>query len=169
MKSVTFSETALTLERITDWQPWQVKKWIDVVKKKKIKACGILVEFARDDNNKRTSCRLDNQRLLIFQKRTFKELYTGIPSDNWVIVLYLQTVANIYSNSDLCYNKTPKVVSVGCVGPWKHNGVLSEFGKIRETGKTCHVMSTQATISPQSTSPFCFLLFPTTFDTCYAS
>ena len=38
-------------------------------------------------------------------------------------------------------NKTPKVVSVGCVGPWKHNGVLSEFGKIRETGKMCHVMS----------------------------
>ena len=68
--------------------------------------CGILVEFARDDNNKRTSCRSDNQlRLLIFQKQTFKELYTGIPSDNWVIVLYLQTVANIYSNSDLCYNK----------------------------------------------------------------
>ena len=39
-------------------------------------------------------------------------------------------------------NKTPKVVSVGCVGPWNHiNGVLSEFGKIRETGKMCHVMS----------------------------
>ena len=38
-------------------------------------------------------------------------------------------------------NKTPKVVSVGCVGLWKHNGVLSEFGKIRETGKICHVMS----------------------------
>ena len=38
-------------------------------------------------------------------------------------------------------NKTPKVVSVGCVGLWKHNGVLSEFGKIRETGKMCHVMS----------------------------
>ena len=38
-------------------------------------------------------------------------------------------------------NKTPKVVSVGCVGLWKHNSVLSEFGKIRETGKMCHVMS----------------------------
>ena len=38
-------------------------------------------------------------------------------------------------------NKTPKVVSVGCVVLWKHNGVLSEFGKIRETGKMCHVMS----------------------------
>ena len=38
-------------------------------------------------------------------------------------------------------NKTPKVVSVGCVGLWKHNGILSEFGKIRETGKMCHVMS----------------------------
>ena len=37
-------------------------------------------------------------------------------------------------------DKTPKVVSVGCVGLWKHNGVLSEFGKIRETGKMCHVM-----------------------------
>ena len=44
-------------------------------------------------------------------------------------------------------NKTPKVVSVGCVGPWKHNGVLYECGKIRETGKMCHVMSTQSTIS----------------------
>ena len=38
-------------------------------------------------------------------------------------------------------NKTPNVVSVGCVGLLKHNGVLSEFGKIRETGKMCHVMS----------------------------
>ena len=38
-------------------------------------------------------------------------------------------------------NKTSKVVSVGCVGLGKHNGVLSEFGKIRETGKMCHVMS----------------------------
>ena len=38
-------------------------------------------------------------------------------------------------------NKTPKVVSVECVGLWKHNGVQSEFGKIRETGKMCHVMS----------------------------
>ena len=38
-------------------------------------------------------------------------------------------------------NKTPKVASVGCVGLWKHNGVLSELKKIRETGKMCHVMS----------------------------
>ena len=38
-------------------------------------------------------------------------------------------------------NKTPNVVSVECVGLLKHNGVLSEFGKIRETGKMCHVMS----------------------------
>ena len=37
-------------------------------------------------------------------------------------------------------NKTPIVVSVGCFAPCKHNGVLSEFGKIRETGKMCHVM-----------------------------
>ena len=38
-----------------------------------------------------------------------------------------------------CYitNKTPKVVSEGCIGLWEHNGVLSEFGKIRETGKMC--------------------------------
>ena len=42
---------------------------------------------------------------------------------------------------DFTKNKTPKVVSVGCVGLWKHNSVLSEFGKIRETGKMCHVMS----------------------------
>ena len=38
-------------------------------------------------------------------------------------------------------NKRPKVVSVGCVGLWKHNGFLSECGKIRETRKMCHVMS----------------------------
>ena len=35
-------------------------------------------------------------------------------------------------NPKITTNKTPKVVSVGCVGLWKHNGVLSEFGKIRE-------------------------------------
>ena len=62
----------------------------------------MLVDFARDDNNKLSS---DNQKSLIFQKQTFKELYTGIPKDNWVIVLYLQTIANICSNSDLGYNK----------------------------------------------------------------
>ena len=46
------------------------------------------------------------------------------------------------SDTRLISNKTPKVVSVGCVGLWKHNGVLSEFKKIREiTGKMCHVMS----------------------------
>ena len=44
-------------------------------------------------------------------------------------------------NSFLNNNKTPKVVSVGCVGLWKNKGVLYEFGKIRETGKMCHVMS----------------------------
>ena len=38
-------------------------------------------------------------------------------------------------------NKTPKVVPLGCVGLWKHNGVLSEFGKISKIGKMCHVMS----------------------------
>ena len=38
-------------------------------------------------------------------------------------------------------NKTPKVVPVGCIGLWKHNGVLSEFGKIRKIRKMCHVMS----------------------------
>ena len=37
--------------------------------------------------------------------------------------------------------KQDAYVSVGCVGLWKHNGVLSEFGKIRETGKMSHVMS----------------------------
>ena len=26
-------------------------------------------------------------------------------------------------------HKTPKVVPVGCIGLWKHNGILSEFGK----------------------------------------
>ena len=26
----------------------------------------------------------------------------------------------------------PNVVPMGCIGLWKHSGVLSEFGKIRE-------------------------------------
>ena len=38
-------------------------------------------------------------------------------------------------------NKTPKVVPVGCIGLWKHNSVPSEFGKITESGKMCHVIS----------------------------
>ena len=32
--------------------------------------------------------------------------------------------------SDFTKNKTPKVVSVRCVGLWKHHDVLSEFGKL---------------------------------------
>ena len=38
-------------------------------------------------------------------------------------------------------NKRSKVVPVGCIGLWKHNGVPSEFRKIREIGKMCHIMS----------------------------
>ena len=38
-------------------------------------------------------------------------------------------------------NKMPKVIPMGCIGLWKHNGVLSEFGKIRKIRKMCHVMS----------------------------
>ena len=38
-------------------------------------------------------------------------------------------------------NKMPNVIPVECIGLWKHNGVLSEFGKIRKIGKMCHVMS----------------------------
>ena len=41
---------------------------------------------------------------------------------------------------DIDYNKTLEVVPVGGIGLWKHSGVLSEFGKIREIGK-CHVLS----------------------------
>ena len=44
-----------------------------------------------------------------------------------------------YEKAVLNSRKTPRVVSVGWVALWKHNGVLSEFGKIRETGKMCHV------------------------------
>ena len=36
------------------------------------------------------------------------------------------------STQNFTEDKTPKVVSVGCVGLWKHNDVLSEFGKIRK-------------------------------------
>ena len=35
-------------------------------------------------------------------------------------------------------NKTPKVVSVGCVGLWKHNGVLS---RLMEQNKTKHSLA----------------------------
>ena len=35
----------------------------------------------------------------------------------------------------------PKVIPMGCIGLWKHNGVLSEFGKISEIGKMCHIVS----------------------------
>ena len=35
----------------------------------------------------------------------------------------------------------PHVVLMGCIGLWKHSGVLSEFGKIREIGNMCHVTS----------------------------
>ena len=34
--------------------------------------------------------------------------------------------------------KTPKVVSVGCVGLWKHNGVLS---RLMEQNKTKHPLA----------------------------
>ena len=36
------------------------------------------------------------------------------------------------------WNKTPKVVSVGCVGLWKHNGVLS---RLMEQNKTKHPLA----------------------------
>ena len=51
------------------------------------------------------------------------------------------TSPGLSANLGFIPNKTSKVVSVGCVGLWKNNGVLSKFGKIRETGKMCHVMS----------------------------
>ena len=35
-------------------------------------------------------------------------------------------------------NKTPKVVSVGCIGLWKHNGVLS---RLMEQNKTKHLLA----------------------------
>ena len=38
-------------------------------------------------------------------------------------------------------HKTPKVVPVGCIGLWRHNGILSEFGKIGKIRKMRHVMS----------------------------
>ena len=56
-------------------------------------------------------------------------------------------------------NKTPKVVPIGCIGLWKHNGVLSEFGKIREIGKMCHVMS----IDEQLTCMGWFIVLMTEF------
>ena len=44
--------------------------------------------------------------------------------------------------SDFEINKTPQVVSVGCIGVWVMvNVVLCECGKMREMGKMCHAMS----------------------------
>ena len=61
-------------------------------------------------------------------------------NDRWETKLFLEGHGTTrWKGSEM--NKTPKVVSVGCVDLWKHNGVLSEFGKIGETGKMCHVMS----------------------------
>ena len=39
----------------------------------------------------------------------------------------MKAISNVTKNSaeTKFSNKTPKLVSVGCVGLWKHNGVLS--------------------------------------------
>ena len=57
------------------------------------------------------------------------------------LICYIISLSLEFLRLYILLNKTPKVVSVGCVGLWKHNGLLSEFGKIKETGKMCHVMS----------------------------
>ena len=57
----------------------------------------------------------------------------------WMLVIESNSVN---SGTEVLIDKTPKVVSVGCVGLWKHNSILSDFKNIRETtGKMCHVMS----------------------------
>ena len=50
---------------------------------------------------------------------------------------------SVFSENNVKDNvhKTLKVVPVGCIGLWKHNGILSEFGKIGKIRKMCHVMS----------------------------
>ena len=42
------------------------------------------------------------------------------------------------TDTKITQNKTPKVVSVGCVGLWKHNGVLS---RLMEQNKTKHPLA----------------------------
>ena len=42
------------------------------------------------------------------------------------------------TDTNITQNKTPKVVSVGCVGLWKHNGVLS---RLMEQNKTKHPLA----------------------------
>ena len=63
------------------------------------------------------------------------------PSKSVPVSSSCSNISSVASPTESRNNKTPKVVSVGCVGLWKHNGVLSEAGKVRETGKMCHVMS----------------------------
>ena len=46
--------------------------------------------------------------------------------------------ADSFVKSDFLINKTPKVVSVGCVGLWKHNGFLS---RLMEQKKTKHPLA----------------------------
>ena len=74
-----------------------------------------------------------------FSQKTLKE--TALAINHATIVAIRKSSLKKVSIINFDPNKTPKVVSVGCIGLWKHNGVLSEFGKIRETGKMCHVMS----------------------------
>ena len=51
----------------------------------------------------------------------------------------IRTDISIWNDSAiLSANKTPKVVSVGCVGLWKHNGVLS---RLMEQNKTKHPLA----------------------------
>ena len=71
---------------------------------------------------------------------TPKSRYLQPKGSFFVLLVGFPIAKLLFSTKEWC-NKTPKVVSVGCVGLWKDNGVLSEFGKIRETGKMCHVIS----------------------------
>ena len=72
-------------------------------------------------------------------------IYTSINTGNKADALNVRRIKRLnLSASDRHtsqMNKTPKFVPVGCIGLWKHNSVLSEFGKIRESGKMCHVIS----------------------------
>ena len=84
--------------------------------------------------------------------------------------------------------KTPKVVSVGCVGLWKNNGVLSEFGKLGKPGRCVMLWASMSRLPvwvglmclwlnlsrrllfPPNPHPlFASSLSPIPFDTCYAS
>ena len=75
------------------------------------------------------------------QPRDHIPVNTTRESHTFAALIRLSTTTHnllTFNISEISSNKTPKVVSVGCVGLWKHNGVLSR--SIEQT-KTKHPLA----------------------------